>query len=146
MGSTPRAHRFPTCRVDGCPKRNKNKRDPGYCSMHYSRLLNHGDVGPARQLRRRLGTGSIKLNGYKNIMKNGITKAEHRWFMEEYLGRELLPGETVHHKNGDRVDNRLENLELWTVNQTPGQRVEDQVAWAREVLRKYGSYSPPTSF
>ena len=56
-----------------------------------------------------------------------VTVGEHRYIMENHLGRRLLPGETVHHKNGVRSDNRLDNLELWVKPQVPGQRVEDLV-------------------
>ena len=62
---------------------------------------------------------------------------EHILVMEESLGRHFLSGEEVHHKNGDRADNRLQNLELWTKSQPSGARVTDKVEWAVELLRLY---------
>lgn len=82
--------------------------------------------------------GSINSEGYVIISVNGVRKSEHRHVMEQIIGRPLLPEETVHHINGHRDDNNPSNLELWSKSHPAGQRVEDKIEWARELLDSYG--------
>lgn len=62
---------------------------------------------------------------------------EHIAAMSHHLKRAMLPGETIHHKNGIRTDNAIGNLELRVGNHGPGQAVDDVVKWATEVLSRY---------
>lgn len=65
------------------------------------------------------------LQGYILVQVNGTYEPEHRVVLEQQLGREMRQGESVHHKNGVRDDNRPENLELWVGPIRHGQRAGD---------------------
>lgn len=77
--------------------------------------------------------------GYRLITRNGKTIYEHRAIVEDMLGRPLAPDEQVHHRNGDKLDNRSQNLELWVSSHPSGQRVADLIIFAEEILTRYES-------
>lgn len=94
-----------------------------------------------------LPVGSTRLVGGGYIEeKVSLTGSGHRnWVLQHRLvvarriGRPLDELETVHHINGDKTDNRDSNLELWSSRHPRGQRVEDLVLFAQDILSRYGS-------
>lgn len=86
--------------------------------------------------------GHVHSTGYIRVSIGKQRKAyKHRQVMEAMIGRPLLPEESPHHRNGQRADNRPDNLELWSKKQPPGQRVIDKVRFAIEMLRLYPEFA-----
>lgn len=117
------------CNIEGCQK--KATGELGMCSMHYVRHRKGVDMTkPPRQKRN-------NINAYGYVMRNQgeRRRLEHRIVMERHLGRALAPWENVHHLNGIRHDNDIDNLQLWVTPQPKGQRPEDLAQWVIDNYR-----------
>lgn len=130
----------PVCRWHGCTRRCVGVKDD-LCSAHMKVASTEGALRDLKTQPGYWGKWYVTPGGYV-VRKRGNGQGrnyqlQHRFFMQEHLGRELLNTETVHHKNGNRQDNRIENLEVWSGIHPRGARSEDQVEWATEILRLY---------
>jgi hypothetical protein len=136
-----RPHRtdFAPCAYEPCDRRAFAN---GWCAAHNSQMKSRGYLSEI-QPRSKEPQWRTTQDGYvtKHVKQDGktVVLSQHRVVMEEYLGRPLRDRENVHHRNGVRSDNRIENLELWISHQPSGQRVIDQLEWAHSIIETYGA-------
>lgn len=91
-----------TCRHCGTPL---PKHHIVYCGYRCMQAAQRGSGHPLWK-----GGKVVDDDGYFRVRVGQRYVPEHRLLMEQHLGRKLIRGEHVHHLNGDKQDNRLENL------------------------------------
>ena len=117
------------------------------CGCNHKKMLHKGMAGHGENHHGYTDGHTIGFNKrykwlYKPEHPNAVSDGrilEHLYVMSEFLGRRIRTetGEEVHHRNGLKHDNRIENLELWTKSQPAGQRVEDMVTFCGSYLKLY---------
>jgi len=130
------------CAYEGCSLRTGKIVSCGCYNREKSKIECEKRVGtknPGWKGGRQHSHGYILLliPDHPNASKRGLV-AEQIFVMSQFLGRPLLKSETVHHKNGVKTDNRIENLELWASRHPKGQRDADLTIWAIEHLAQRG--------
>ncbi len=112
----------------------------GLCQAHARQRIRGIELKPVHvptyRYTRPDGYVELVKRDHPNVRSGGRV-LEHVFVMSEHLGRPLHRHESVHHLNGVRDDNRIENLELWSSSHPKGQRIVDKVAWARAFLAEY---------
>jgi hypothetical protein len=99
------------------------------------------------QLARRIKRGYVVIRIPTGPGEPRREMLEHRYVMEQFLGRPLLPEETIHHRRAwDKTTNDMENLELRTGNHGPGGAVEDLIPWCIDMLALYPQFITPALY
>jgi hypothetical protein len=104
-----------TCQIEGCTRPCKYAGSGhGFgrvCGMHYFRHYNTGSYGSTEPLRAAKGSGWTNTNGYRNVpTKRHVAVPEHRHVWEQHNGP-IPASHHIHHINGNKLDNRIENLQ-----------------------------------